>query len=237
MTSSLVDQDLAPARSPGPHFTAWPLWGLPAGALGFLATVFLNDRPDAETRGNGYTVTPADMAGLDPAMYHLAVACGFVSVTCLIVFAAQWRRRVETQFDWSDAAPVVGGGLLSSAAGLTLAYGWMGALSRYLPEAPEGSSYDERGTFVYFMLSDFSPYIAWLGVLVAGAGLTWMAWQERLVSRVLGTFTGLVFVLVMAAVIATGVPGLPAAASLELVLVSLWLAFGRSPILQGENRA
>ena len=237
MTSSLVDPELAPARSGSPHITAWPLWGLPAGVLGFAASVLLNDRPPAETRGSGYTVTPADMASLDPLKYHLAVSFGFVAVTCLIVFAAQWRRRVESQFDWSTAAPVVSGGLLASAGALTLAYGWMGALSRYLPDAPEGSSYDERGTFVYFMLNDFSPYIAWFGVLVAGAGLAWMAWRERLVSRVLGTFTGLLFVAVMAAVIGTGVPGLPGIASVELAVISLWLVFGHSPILQGDNRA
>ena len=87
------------------------------------------------------------------------------------------------------------------------------------------------------MLNDFSPYIAWLGVLVAGAGLAWMAWRERLVSRALGTLTGLVFVVVMAFVIGTGVPGLPGIAGLELAVVSLWLAFGRSAVLQGENRA
>ncbi len=237
MTSSLVDDEPAPARSSRPPFTAWPLWGLPAGALGFVATVILNDRPAAESRGSGYTVTPDDMAGLDPAKYHLAVAFGYVAVICLIVFAAQWRRRVESQFDWSTAAPVVSGGILASAGALTLAYGWMGALSRYLPDAPEGSSYDERGTFVYFMLNDFSPYIGWLGVLVAGGALSWMAWRERLVSRVLGTFTAVVFVFIMALVLATGVPGLPALASAELAVISLWLALGRSPILQGEAHA
>ncbi|WP_028652987.1 hypothetical protein [Nocardioides halotolerans] len=237
MTTSLVTEELAPARSPGPRLTTWPLWGLPAGALGFVATVFLNDRPAAETSGSGYTVTPADMADLDPGRYHLAVVLGYLSVGCLIVLAAQWRRRVESQFDWSTAAPVVSGGLLASAGALTLAYGWMGALSRYLPSAPEGTSFDERGTFVYFMLNDFSPYIGWYGVLVAGAALTWMAWRERLVSRGLGTLTAAVSVLVLAFVFVTGVPGIPALAAAELVVVSLWLALGRSPILQGENRA
>lgn len=237
MTASLVARELVSDTLPGPRISTWPLWGLPAGGLGFVATVLLNDRPDAETRGGDHTITPADMATLDPAIYHVAVVLGFLSVACLVVLAAQWRRRVEVQFDWSTAAPVVSGGLLTSAAGLTLAYGWMGALSRYLPDAPEASSYDERGTFVYFMLSDFSPYIAWLGVLVAGAALAWMAWREHLVSRVLGSFTGALFVLVMGLVVATGVPGLPGIAGLELAVVSLWLAFGHSAITEGEKYA
>jgi len=237
MTSSVVDPELAPAGSRGPQFTAWPLWGLPAGGFGFLATVFFNDRPEAESRGSGYTVTPDDMADLDPWNYHAAVVLGYVAVVCLVVFAAQWRRRVESQFDWSTAAPVVSGGVLASAGALSLAYGWMGALSRYLPDAPEGSSYDERGTFVYFVLNDFSPYIGWLGVLVAGAGLAWMAWRERLVSRVLGTFSGLVFLVFLGASLVTGVPGLPAIAGPLLAITSLWLAFGRSAITQGEKHA
>jgi hypothetical protein len=237
MTTSTPVRVLGQEAPPGPRITTWPLWGLPGGALGFVATVFLNDRPPAESRGSHYTVTPDDMASLDPALYHAAVVLGFTSVVCLIVFAAQWRRRVELQYDWSTAAPVVSGGVIASAGALTLAYGWMGALSRYLPDAPEGSAYDDRGTFVYFMLNDFSPYVAWLGVLVAGAGLAWMAFRERLVSRGLGALTGLLFVAALAFVFGTGVPGVPGIAGAELAAVSLWLAFGRSPITQGENRA
>jgi hypothetical protein len=240
MTASTVDREVASTATSAPRFTTWPLWGL-GGALGFVATVFLNDRPAAESRTNHYAVTPDDMSSLDPTTYHAAVVLGFTSVICLIVFAAQWRRRVEAQYDWSTAAPVVSAGVIASAGALTLAYGWMGALSRYLPDAPEGSSFDDRGTFVYFMLNDFSPYVAWLGVLVSGAGLTWMAFRERLVSRGIGLLTGLLFVAALAFVFGSGVPGIPGIAGAELAVVSLWLALGRSPITtldnQGENHA
>jgi len=137
---------------------------------------------------------------------------------------------VEARFDWSAAAPVVSFGLVASAATLSLAYGWMGALSRYLPGGPEESSYDEEGRFVYFMLSDFSPYIGWFGVLVAAGAIAWMAWRERLVSRVLGTLAGAFFVGVLGVTLVTGIPGLPGIAALSLVVAAVWLSVGRSVV-------
>lgn len=223
MTAPIVDI-VPPRASAARRFRAWPLWGVPAGLLGLVATVFLNQRPEAEINGDHYTVTPDDMHTLDPGTYHLALVLGYLAVACLLVLAGQWRRNVEARFDWSAAAPVVSGGLVASAAGLSLAFGWMGALSRYLPGGPESSAYDERGWFAYFMLSDFSPYIAWLGVLVAAGALAWMAWRERLVSRVLGTLSGLFFLGLMGATLATGIPGLPGIAGIGLAVGSVWLA-------------
>ena len=217
------------------RLVTWPLWAVPAGGFGLLATLFLNQRPQAELDHPGYTVTPADTASLDPGTAHLALVCGYLSVACLLVLAAQWRRKVEARFDWSAAAPVVTFGLVSSAAVLTLAYGWLGALSRYLPGAPEESSYDEQGRFVYFMLGDFSPYIGWLGVLVAAGAIAWMAWRERLVSRVLGTLAGAFSLGIFATTLATGIPGLPGIAGVALVVAGVWLSVGRSVITRSTG--
>lgn len=230
----------APDRSDLPLVTrrrmvAWPLWGVPAGVFGLLATLVFNQRPEAESDQPGYTLTSADMADLDPGTAHLALVFGYLAVICLIVLAAQWRRRVEARFDWSAAAPVVSSGLVASAAGLSLAYGWMGALWLYLPGGPEDSSYDAQGEFVYFMLSDFSPYIGWLGVLVAAGALAWMAWRERLVSRVLGTLAGVFFLGVLGATLVTGVPGLPGIAALSLVVAAVWLSVGSSVITRSTS--
>jgi hypothetical protein len=180
-------------------------------------------------------VVPADVTTLDPAVAHLGIACGYLSVVCLLILAAQWRRRVETRFDWSAAAPIVSGGLTASAGALSLAYGWMGALSRYLPGAPEDHAYGEEGRFVYFILTDFSPYIGWLGVLVAAGAIGWMAWRERLVSRILGTGAGLVAVAVLAMTLVTGIPGLPGIMGAFLVVASVWLAVGRSVVASTDD--
>jgi hypothetical protein len=232
-TTSPDRLELRPERRS--RFVAWPLWAVPAGVFGLLGTLFLNQRPQAELDQEGYTVTPADMADLDPGTAHLALVCGYLAVVCLLVLAAQWRRRVETRFDWSTAAPVVTFGLVASAGGLALAYGWIGALSRYLPGAPEESSYDEQGRFVYFMLTDFTPYIGWLGVLVAAGAIAWMAWRERLVSRVLGTLAGAFSVGIFVVTLATGIPGLPGIAPIALVVAGVWLSAGRSVVTRSTG--
>ena len=219
--------DLSNSRSSGPRWVAWPLWAVPAGVLGTICSLIV-PRPEAALNDPRYTVTPADMAGLSVNAYHVGLVCGFLSVVCLLVLAAPWRRHVEARFDWSAAAPLVSLGLVATAGGLSLAAGWMGALSRYLPDGAESTAYDERGQFTYYVLVDFGPYMVWLGALVSAGALAWMAWRERLVSRVLGTCAGLLSVGVLAATLVTGVPGMPGLAAPAMAVAGVWLALGRS---------
>ena len=209
------------------RFEAWPLWAVPAGLLGAVCSLIV-PRPEAALADSSYTVTADDMAGLSAGTYHVGLISGYLSVVCLIVFAAQWRRKVEARFEWSAAAPVVSAGVLATAAGLSLAAGWMGALSRYVPGAPEESAFDAQGQFVYYVLVDFGPYIVWLGALVSAGALCWMAWRERLVSRVLGTGAGLFAGGVLAATLYSGVPGIPGIAAPAMAVAGVWLCVGRS---------
>lgn len=226
-----------PTGSPRPErrITTWTLWGVPAGGFGVLATLFFNQRPQIELETPGHTVVPTDINTLDPGVAHLGLVFGYLSVACLLILAGQWRRRVESRFDWSSGAPVVSSGLTASAATLSLAYGWIGGLSRYLPGAPEEHGYDEQGRFVYFMLTDFSPYIGWLGVLVAAGAIGWMAWRERLVSRVLGTCAGLAATVLFVLTLVTGIPGLPGIMGVFLVIGSVWLSVGRSVVTSTDD--
>lgn len=228
MTSSSLTARTATATT-AQRVTPWPMWASLAGALGFAATLVLDTRA-GDTDDLDYTVTVADMAGLDHHLFRIGSFVGYLSVAALIVFAALWHRRVVQRFTESDAAPVVSLGCIVSAAGLALAYGWKGALGTYLHGAAEEATYSDEGLFTYYILNDFSPFIGWLGVLVALLGLTWMAFREHLVSRVLGAVTGVISIGTLAAVAATGVPGLPFTALVGLLVTGVWLAIGRSPI-------
>ncbi len=213
----------------------WPLWGVAAGAAGFAATVLFDHRPSSEleaaARGEDFVVTPEVMTELTRLPNYLGFLVGFAAVAFLVVFAASWRARVESQHPRSIAASVVSGGVLVTAAGLALAYGWKGALANYGFDGPEKGLYEHDGLFVYFMLTDFGPYIPWLGVLVAFAGMAWMAWVERLISRVLGAVLTIYVALIVYAYVAMGVPGLAGPASgLVLIVAGLWLSIGRSRI-------
>lgn len=215
-----------PGRS---HSRAWALWAALAGVLGFVSTVITDDRA-GDTSDADYTVTVADMEPLGHEMYRLGGLLGYVTVAVLLVFAALWHRRVAQRFTWSLGAPIVTYGVIASAAALTLAYGWKGALGTYLHGAAEEGTYDDQGLYVYYVMNDFSPYVGWFPITVALGGLTWMAFRERLVSRALGAVTGFFALLIIGAVAVTGVPGLPFAGALVLVIVGVWLAVGRSPI-------
>jgi len=224
----------APSRA---RLTAWPLWATLAGVAGTIGTVVTDMRPPAETAawraGEDYTVTPADIATLEPVLGRVGHVVGLLAIVALLVFAAAWRTRVETHLPRSVAARVVSSGLLITAAALTLGYGWRGALSNYL--GPEEGVYDTEGLFVYYMLTDFGAYLPWFGALVSLLAICWMAWRERTVSRVLGTFVGVVAVFLAGAVVVTGVPGLPGTLTPPtLALVGLWLAVGRSRVTRLE---
>lgn len=226
---------------PGSRLATWPLWGVPGGLFGFAATMLLTDRPEpvADLVGKGAATglaggpagsVPAglplvDLAAVDPARHHVAVVLGYLSVACLLVFAAQWRRRVEARFDWSTAGPVVSGGVIASAGALALAYGWLGALSGSV-----GGTEPAAGDEVFYLIGEASAYVGWFGVLVATGALAWMAWRERLVSRALGTVLGVAFVVLLASSFVWGVAGPAVAGGLVLALASAWLALGRSVV-------
>lgn len=213
----------------------WPLWGAVAGLAGFLATIFFDTRPEAEMlaadAGEPFTSTPDAMDGLFRETNYLGFVFGFVAVVGLVVLAAAWRSRVESRWTRSIAARVVSGGLLVAAAGLTLAYGWKGALANYGYDGPEAGLFGDEGLFVYYVLTDFGPYIPWFGVLIMAGALGWMAWVERSVSRVLGTLSGLYALAIFAGYIVSGVPGIAGPGSgLWLLVASIWLAVGRSEV-------
>jgi hypothetical protein len=211
----------------------WPLWAVPAGIGGTIATVVLDVRPASENaaadRGDEFTVSNAVMNELDRLPNYLGFLIGFVAVACLLVFAAAWRSRVEQQHPRSIAAAVVTLGIVASAGGLVLAYGWKGALANYGYTGNEFGMFDDAGLYVYFMLTDFGPYIPWLGVLISFAAMAWLSWTERVISRVLGTVLGVYAVLIAGAYVITGVPGLAGPLSgAVLAIAGIWLSVGRS---------
>lgn len=225
-----IDYTTAPAAGG----RAWPLWGVAAGVLGLAATIGFDDRA-GDTADPDYTVTAADMADLDHELLRIGGLVGYVCVATLLVFAAVWHRRVTQRHPASTGAAVVSFGLVATAATLTMAYGWKGALGTYLHGAAEEGTYDDQGLYAYYVMHDFSPYLGWLPVVVAAGGLAWMALGEGLVSKPLGVVSAGFVVLVFGAVAVTGVPGLPFVGALGLVVAGVWLALGRSPIMTQER--
>ncbi len=233
-TPTPVQTDESDVAAPGrSRFAPWPLWAAAAGALGMVSTVVTDTRVDADEDFD-FPVAAEHMATLDYDLFRVGGFTGYLTVICLVIFLAMWRHRVEQRFSWSIGASVVTFGIGVSAAALTLAYGWKGALGNYGHGRPEANTYDDMGLYTYYVMNDFSPYLSWLGVLIASGGLAWMAFREGLVSKVLGAFCVLLSVGTMLAVGITGVPGLPVTAALGMAIGGVWLAFGRSAITQPD---
>ncbi len=216
------------------RFTAWPLSISVCGLLGIVA-LLLEGRPDSSSDFD-YPVTAEHVLGLDHVPYRLSGALGYVLALLLIATAAIWRHRVERRFPGSIGAIVVSYGAVATAALVTLAYGWRGAVGNYLPSGAEGDTFDADGIYNYFVLTDFSPYIAFIPLLASAYGLAWMAFRERLVSRRLGGLAALLATALLLATFVTGVPGLPSMIIVGLVVAGVWLAFGRSTITMADHR-
>lgn len=214
------------------QFRLWPLWMCAAGLLGVVGTLLTDLRAGESGSSTDYTVTVADMAGLEHLPFRIGGFAGYLCVGSLLVLAAVWHRRVTQRFPWSLGAPVVTYGLVAAAGALALAYGWKAALGNYLPGAAEHGAYDDAGLYVYYVMNDFSPYVGWVPVAVALGGIAVLGLRERLVSRPLGAFAAAVCLLCFGSVAVTGVPGLPFVSMLGLLVVGMWLAIGRSAIGQ-----
>ncbi len=215
-----------------PRRAAWPLWGAVAGLTGFVGTVVTDLRPPAEMAasdaGVPYTATPADMLTLDVATGRIGWSAGVVCVIALLVLQAAWRARVEPRTG-TIAARLVSGGLLATAAGATLGYGWRGALANYL--GPEAGMYDEQGLWVYYLLTDFGAYLPWLGVLVSALAVAWSGLVDRTMSRALGVVSAMIGLGLLVAMFVTGVPGLPGTlGQLWLFLAGVWWAVTGGPL-------
>ncbi|OUZ11702.1 hypothetical protein BHE97_04130 [Aeromicrobium sp. PE09-221] len=235
--SAAVGRGIGPDEPPRRRITLWPLWASLAGALGWIGTIVFDVRPPAETeawkKGEDYLVTAADMSTLDVVTGRMGWTAGLASVAALLVFCACWRRSVESRYD-SAAARVVTLGATATAGAALLGYAWKGALANYL--GPESGLYDDEGLFIYYILTDFGAYLPWFGVLVSAFAVVWMAFAERLVSRVLGAVSAVFAVGLTALMLAMGVPGIPGTLiQIWLVIAGIWLAVGRSRVIIGGS--
>jgi hypothetical protein len=218
----------------GRRFAAWPLLASAVGLLGLVA-LFMEERPDGSSDYD-YPVTADDAVNVGHELFRIAGVLGYVCALLLLVLAAVWHQRVGRRFPSSIGATLVTFSAISTSALVTLAFGWRGALGNYLDGGGEENTYDAEGLYNYYVMNDFSPYIAFVPLLGACYGLAWMAFADRIVSRVLGGLAGVVATLLIGAVIVTGVPGLPSIVLAALVVAGIWLAVGRSAITQPSAR-
>ena len=132
----------------------------------------------------------ASVLGLiDRTDLQVGAVTGILAVACVLAFAAGWRQWSERQGAPTSAARLVGLGLVASAGAMIIGYGLKGSLAIYLPGGINANTYPNEGLYTIFMLNDSAPYLAWWGVVVAAAGVVWLAFRERLVVRWVGVIS------------------------------------------------
>ena len=215
-TDTLTDAEsgAVPAEEAAFASRRWAWWGVAAGVLGVISTIV--------TLVNADDPTPDGVASLDPGLYHLGGAAGYVVVAALLVTAAAWRTRIAGSLPRSIAARVVADGLTASAGALALGYGWKLAMGLYLDGGANAGQFDNNGLFVYYMLNDFGPFIGWLGVVVAAGAMVVLGVRERAVPRWLGFVSVIPVLAVLVVGLGVGVAGFPG------IVGPLWMivAFG-----------
>ncbi|MGH8890676.1 MAG: hypothetical protein ACRDV3_13095 [Acidothermaceae bacterium] len=204
----------------------WPLWGLAAGVLGAIATIFTNVTAGPEPVG------PEALKNLSGATYHVGGALGYVAVACLLAFAGCWRARVTHVMPASAAARVVADGFVISAAGLALGYGWKLAMALYLPGGVDKNALGDEAKFVYFVLNDFGAFIGWLGVVIAAGAIAWLGLRDKVVATWLAVLSIVPVLAVLVMSLGLSVAGYPGIVGpVWLILAGAALTFGRHRII------
>ena len=205
----------------------WALWGAGAGVLGIIANMVtdpLSALSDAQKLQG-----PAALDHVSRLEFQLGAVAGFLAIACVLAFTAGWRQWSERQGPPVVAARLVALALTASAGAMIIGYGLKGPLAIYLPGGTDAHTYPAQGLYSLLMLNDSAPYFAWWGVIVAAAGVAWLAFRERLVVRWVGVVSVLAVVAAFAWLAVTGLTDFGGVAGPAwLVLASIGLALRRA---------
>lgn len=205
----------------------WALWGIAAGVLGVIANMITD--PLATLTSAQKLQGPTALGHVSRLDFQVGAVAGFLAVACVLAFTAGWRQWSERQGPPVSAARLVALALTASAGAMIIGYGIKGPLAIYLPGGTDAGTYPAQGLYSLLMLNDSAPYFAWWGVVVAAAGVAWLAFRERLVVRWVGVVSILAVVATFAWLAVTGLTDFGGVAGpVWLVLASLGLALRRA---------
>jgi hypothetical protein len=181
----------------------WALWGAAAAAFGGIATLLPTKVNVAPTSGS---TTSEIIATLHRWPYQVGVAAGFVAVACMLLTATGWRRWAAQHAPASMAAETISRALTATAGAMMIGFGFLGSLAVYLHGGIDQHMFGHDGLFAVYMIVDFGPYVAWWGVTVAAAAVTWLALRERMLPRWIGIVSAAAVAIAVVPLVLTGLP-------------------------------
>jgi hypothetical protein len=198
----MTDEHSQTQRSRPTQTNRWAFWGIGAGVLGIVANLVTDPILSLTTaqKQQGSAV----LGYVHRANFHIGAVAGFLAVACVLAFAAGWRQWSERHSAPTSAARLVALALVASAGAMIIGYGIKGPLAIYLPGGINANTYPREGLYSIFMFNDSAPYFAWWGVIVAAAGVAWLAFRERLVVRWVGAVSVLAVLAAFGWLVLTG---------------------------------
>jgi hypothetical protein len=183
----------------------WPLWGL-AGAVSAFASTIVAMPSLSE---DDYSAGPEVVKKLEAGGYRIGFVLGLISVGCLMVAAAGWKRWAEARSPRDLAARTVGQGLAATATINVIFYGITGAMGLYLDGGVEADTgINDQGLYVNHILLDFGALLGWWGVAVAAIAVAVLAFRtQRLLPRWMGVVSVILLFPPIALALATSLPG------------------------------
>jgi hypothetical protein len=221
-----TDPHPALAATPPPsrlRRNGWALWGAAAFVGGLIATVLT-----ANPAFDDYQDVDRVVSELDAGTYHVGLVVGFLTVACMLVTAAGWRRFLSERAPRSLAGRVLPMALTATATVMIVAYGLKGTMADYLPGGAEGDyNWNNVGLYSIYMVLDFLPWIAGWGVCIAAGAAAHLGLRERQLPRWLGWVSLFFFVAPAVVMSISSVPGIPFMSTPWLLIASIAMAARR----------
>jgi hypothetical protein len=229
-----VEGQAAPQPAPAPAAEApvasgrarWPLWGLAGAVTAFASTVVAMPSLSEED----YSAGPEVIQKLEAGGYRIGFVLGLISVGCLLVAAAGWKRWAEARAPRDLAARMVGQGLAATATINIIFYGITGAMGLYLEGGVEAATgLNDQGLYVNHILLDFGSLLGWWGAAAAAVSVAVMAFRkQRLLPRWMGVVSVVLLFPPVALALATSLPGFVGfTMPIWLVVISLGMVFSK----------
>jgi len=210
----------------------WALWAVPAGVLGVVTNVGLDDQTSDLEKLQPWDA--ATIGELNRTLYAAGVITGFAAIACLVLFIAGWKRWSSERRTTGLASGAVSVALTVSAAAMLVGYGLKGALAEYLPGGSNDDNFSPDALLVLFTLNDTAGWYAWWGVVIAAGCCAWLGLRDRILPTWVAAIGVLALLLPTIAMVFTGAVAIAGLVGpLWLIVLGLALALKR----EGANIA
>jgi hypothetical protein len=205
----------------------WPLFGAVGAVAGWAAALLaISNGVTEKDAKKGVDVVDK----LHPGGYHAGFLIGLVSVGCLLMAAAGWKRWAERRAPDDLAARTIGQGLALTGAVNIIFFCLMGSMADYLPGGADQGWLSKEGIFTNYTLLDFGALLGWWAAAVSAICVAHLALRkQRILPRWMGVVSVLLLLPPVAMAIGTGLPGfIGMTMPIWLVAISVGMVFSKT---------